>query len=317
VVLMALITETRLEHSGRRRRARTPRSYGSLSSRRSRQGLLLVLPAVALVAIFFFLPLLFGVYISLTNWPLIGPVRFIGLSNYITLFTSTSFWQSVVFSLEFTLLVVPGSLVGGYVLAHLLRAKRRLAPVVRAACLIPTIIGITTISYMFVLELQPGIGAFGVILHGLGLGSATTAWLTNPTLALVVIAGITVWAGSGFTALLLMAGMQSIPEQLYEASRLDGARLLEREWYITIPLMRRTIALVLIITVVASMLVFSQFLILTNGGPGTSTSSMVLFLYDTAFGRFQVGYGTAISLVLFVMLLSLSGLQFWLLRERE
>lgn len=293
-----------------------------LSQRRKRlnrrlTGPLLVTPAVVLIVAFFFVPLVAAIVISLTNWPLFGSVHWVGLANYRELFRSAQFWHSLLFTVEFTVLVVSASVVLGYGLAHFMSYPHKLASVFRIASLVPVVLGITTISYMFVLELQPGVGAFDLVLSKLRLASQGTAFLIHPSLALVVIAAITVWAGLGFTSLLLMAGLQGIPTEVYEAASLDGAVGLARERYITLPLMRRTLSLVLILSVVSAFLVFSQFLILTGGGPGSSTTPLVLMIYSTAFSTGEVGYGTALSLIVFVILLVVSGLQFRLVRGRE
>ena len=168
---------------------------------------------------------------------------------------------------------------------------------------------------MILLEVTPGSGAVNVVLRALGITDGNTAWIVHPGLALGLICVFVIWFASGLTMMLLMAGMQAIPADLYEAAEVDGAGWWRREWRITLPLLRRTIALSLIISVIGSLLAFNQFYILTQGGPGTSTATVVLWLYQVAFVQFHLGYATAMAIVLIVVVGLISAVQFYLLRE--
>jgi multiple sugar transport system permease protein len=177
------------------------------------------------------------------------------------------------------------------------------------------VVGVSTLSFMALLEFQPQSGVIDFILARLHLVSDSTAWLTSPALSLIGIALLTVWAGSGLTMVVLMTGMQAIPMELYEAAEVDGAGHWARERRIVIPLLRRSIALSLIISVISSFLVFNQFYILTEGGPGTSTTTAVLWLYVVGFTQMHLGYATAMSLVVLVLVVTVSAVQFYLLRD--
>lgn len=293
---------------GRRQRA-------SLDRRRSRTGLRLVLPAFLVVAVFFLAPLGFAVYISLTNWPLVGSYHFVGLSNYTTLVHDSVFLHALLFTVEYTAVITPCVFVFGYALAMLIR--RRVAGVgfFRTVYFLPTVVGLTTISYMAVLELQPNSGIIDYILSQLHIAASSTAWLASPGLAFIGISVLVVWSSSGLTMLILMAGMQAIPTELYEAAAVDGAGKWAREVRVTAPLLRRSIALSLIISVVGSFLAFNQFYIITGGGPGTSTATIVFWIYQVAFTQFHLGYATAMSIVLLAIVVIISAVQFWLLRD--
>ena len=269
------------------------RRRGAQARRTGRTGLVLVSPALLFVSVFALFPLGFGVYISLTDWPLVGPYHFIGLANYQGLLHNSVFLQSIVFTLEYTAIVTVPVFLLGYALAVFVRANRPGASVFRTLIFLPYIVGLVAESYMAVVELQPTSGTANFALSKLGIVSASTAWLVHTGLALTAISIIVVWFASGLTMMLLMAGMQGIPHDLYEAARVDGASWWRMERSITLPLLRRSIALSLIISVVGSFLAFNQFYIMTDGGPGTSTVPVVMSIFDTAFAQMDVGLASA------------------------
>jgi multiple sugar transport system permease protein len=290
---------------------------GGLSARRSRTGMILVSPAFAMVALFVLFPLGFAVYISLTNWPLIGPYHYVGGQNYSEIIHDQAFVHSVLFTLLYTAIVTVPIFVLGYLMALLVRSNRRGAVFFRTAFFLPYIIGLATESFILLLELQPDSGAVDFVLHKLGLAAATTAWTVNYGLALTAICVFVVWFASGLTMMLLMAGMNGIPAELYESADVDGATWWEKERRVTLPLLRRSIALSLIISVIGSFLAFNQFYILTEGGPGTSTEPVVMWIYQEAFVQYHLGYATAGAIVLVVVIAVISALQFYLLRDGD
>ncbi|HEY1643498.1 MAG TPA: sugar ABC transporter permease [Streptosporangiaceae bacterium] len=293
---------------------RRPRASAQ-SRRNGRTGVLLVLPALAFVAVFALFPLGFGAYISLTNWPLVGAYHFIGLGNYTALIHNAVFVQSILFTLKYTGIVTIPILVVGYALAVFVRANRRGSALFRTLIFLPYIVGLVTESYMAVVELQPTSGSANYALSKLGLVSDSTAWLVHTGQALTAISVLVVWFYAGFAMMMLLAGMQSIPRDLYEAARVDGASWWTAERRLTIPLLRRWLALSLIISVVGSLLAFNQFFVMTDGGPGTSTVTVVMSIYDTAFAQFDVGLASAMSVVLVIVVGLITFLQFRVLRE--
>jgi multiple sugar transport system permease protein len=297
-------------------RGRRRRGGGSLTHPAS-TGWLLVTPALVFVGVFVVAPLVFAVYISLTNWPLVGSYRFIGLANYTAIAKDSAFLQSVLYTLLYTALVTLPILVVGYLMAVVVRARRRGSTLLRTIFFLPYVIGLSVLSFITVLEAQPGSGAINVLLRALGITDGSTAWLVDRGLATGLIVVLVVWGVSGLTMVLLLSGMQAIPRETYESAEVDGASWWEREWHITIPMLRRTIAMSLILSVIGSFLAFTQFFILTQGGPGRETTPIVMYIYQRAFVQLQVGAATALSLVLVVVVGLISAGQFWLLRERH
>src|SRR5437667_357821 len=186
--------------------------------------------------------------------------------------------------------------------------------VFRTMIFLPYISGLVPLCFMAVVELQPDSGTANFVLAKLGIAKATTAWLVHTGLALTAISIMVIWFAAGFTMMLLMAGMQAIPQDIYESARVDGASWWSAEWNLTVPLLRRSIALSLIVSVVYSFLAFNQFFIMTDGGPGTSTESVVMAIFQTAFADMNVGLASAMSVVLVVVIGLITFVQFRVLQ---
>jgi multiple sugar transport system permease protein len=289
---------------------------GSLTHRPG-TGLALVLPAALFVVVFVFVPLVFAVYISLTNWPLIGAYKWVGLQNYVSIAQDVAFWKSVLYTLLYTAIVTVPIFVVGYLMAVVVRANRRGSTLLRTIFFLPYVIGLSTLSFLTVLEAQPGSGAVNLALKALGLTDGNTAWLVSAPLGTGLICALVIWGVSGLTMMLLVSGMQGIAGEIYESAEVDGASWWNRELHITVPMLRRTIAMSLILSVIGSFLAFTQFFVLTQGGPGTATTPIVLYIYQRAFVQLQVGAATALSIVLVVVVALISAGQFWLLRDRD
>jgi multiple sugar transport system permease protein len=303
--------------------AQSPAAARSAPARRQslthppRTGLLLVAPAVLMVVVFVLAPLLFALGISFTDWPLIGDVSPAGFANYVSIGSDAGFLRAVLYTLLYTAIVTIPLLVVGYALAVLVRSRRRGATLLRTVFFLPFVVGLTTLSLMTVLEAQPGSGAINIVLRALGITDGNTGWLVDGPLATTLVSALIIWGVAGLTMLLLMAGMQAIPPEVYESADLDGATWWQQEWQITIPMLRRTIAMSLVISVVGSLLAFTQFYVLTDGGPGSATTTVVLYIYNRAFVQLQLGAAAALSVVLVVVVALVTALQVWLLRGEE
>ncbi len=282
---------------------------GQAQARRTtRTGYALVSPALLFVTVFALFPLGFGVYISLTNWPLVGAYHFIGLSNYTSLIHNSEFLHSIVFTLEYTGIVTLPIFVVGYALAVFVRSNRRGSTVFRTMIFLPYIVGLVAESYMAVVELQPTSGTANFVLSKLGIVKDSTAWLVNTGQAVTAICVLVIWFAAGLTMMLLMAGMQGIPHEIYESARVDGASWWAIERRLTIPLLRKSIALSLIISVVGSFLAFNQFFIMTTNLE--SAVPVVESIFSTAFAQLDVGLASAMSVVLVIVVGLITFIQF-------
>lgn len=264
---------------------------------------------------FFIVPLLMTMWMSLNNWPLLGHPSFIGFRNYLDLLHDDSFWGALGFTVKYTLVVTPAIFVVAFSLALLVHRSVRFVGIFRTSFFLPVVIGMTTASLLWTWMFNDQVGIFSALLMDLGWIEEPIQWLGETNSALASIVVMVLWKASGFTMVILLVGMQAIPQDLYEAATLDGARWWAQIRYITIPMMRRTFALALTMSVIGSFLAFEQFFVMTRGGPFNSTISVVHWIYRASFTYFKLGYGAAMSVVLLLILLALSILQMYLLRE--
>ncbi|MFC7877077.1 carbohydrate ABC transporter permease [Isoptericola sp. NPDC057391] len=284
------------------------------AGRRAALGILLVSPALLLSLVFFVIPLVLLVAMSFADWPLLGEVRPAGLANYVRAFGDDTFARALVFSVLFTLVLVPASLLVSYAAAVMVRGEGRVVSFVRTAFFVPVVIGFTAAAYMASVMLMPGTGVINVLLRSVGLSDGQTAWFTDPTRAFWAIVVLTVWKGMGVAMILLMAGMQAVPGEVYDAAKIDGAGWWRREVSVTFPLIRRQFALCLILAVSGTLLVFDQFFVLTKGGPSGATTTAVMYTYAQSFVRYNLGYGAALSMILTAVILVLAVFQLRALR---
>ena len=278
-------------------------------------GFFFILPCLAVTTMFFIVPLLMTVWMSLNDWPLLGHPSFSGLKNYADLFQDSSFWGSVLFTAKYTLVVTPAIFLFAFSLALLVHRGVRFVGIFRTAYFLPVVIGMTTASLLWTWLFNDQVGIFSAVLMDLGWVDEPVQWLGETNSALASIVVMVLWKAAGFTMVILLVGMQAIPLDLYEAARLDGAGWWAQVRHITIPLMRRTFALALTMSFIGSFLAFEQFFVMTRGGPFNSTITVVHWIYRASFTYFRLGYGAAMSVVLLLMLLVLSGVQLYLLRD--
>jgi multiple sugar transport system permease protein len=296
-------------------RPRGPR----LSTRRRRQlmGVAMVSPALAVVTVFFLVPLVMTFWMSLYEWPLLGDRHFVGLANYVRAIGDSEWLHAVRFTLGYTALITPILLVAGLGLAFLVHRGGRAARVFQSIFFLPVVIGFAAGAYLWLYLAQPGLGPLADLAVRLGLGTRDTNWFATATSGLLVVTAMVVWKVTGMQMLLLLSGLQAIPGELTEAARIDGAGRWKSFLHVTLPLLRPTLALVLVFSVAGSLLAFDQFYIMTAGGPSNGTITAVYQIYRTSFINFELGYGAALSAMLMVALAAVSALQMLLLRNSD
>ncbi|MQA12284.1 MAG: ABC transporter permease subunit [Pseudonocardiaceae bacterium] len=299
-----------MPHIAGRVRARTSRG-------RRLTGLLLVAPAVLLVTVFFLIPLGSTVWISLHKWPLLGEPEWVGLANYEAIPGDRTFLQALLFTLLYTAIITPVLFAIGLGLALLVRRSQPGVGFFRTVWFMPYVVGLASASYLFLWLFNPRVGFANKILQQLGIIDQPVQWMNSVPTALFAVTVMVVWKVVGFHMLLLMSGLQSIPDEVHEAALVDGSGPLSTLVRVTLPLMRRTIALVLVFSVAGSLLAFEQFFIMTSGGPGNRTLTIVYWIYHSSFTNFQLGYGSAMSVVVLVVLMCISGVQLAVLRDRQ
>lgn len=293
------------------RNAKTPTRRSALRRKEAIVGYLFILPALIGLVLFYVLPTIRAAQISMTNWNLMRPAKWVALENYTKLWGDGQFWDSMWITLLYVLYNIPVQTALGLLIAVL---ADRLAKSVtfRAVIIAPYLISNVVAGLVWLLMLDPLIGITNSFLSMIGIGQQ--AFLSSPDQALVSVAAISIWRHVGFTALLFYAGLQSIPKDLYEAARLDGASEFAMFRLITMPLLRPVLVFVLVTSVVGSFQVFDVIAVTTQGGPAGSTRAVLWYIYENAFKFSRMGYASAMSMVLFVILILVTLLQMKLLR---
>lgn len=266
----------------------------------------------------FLTPLLLVARMSFSSWPLLSGDRGLNFpKNFVVIWNNRLFWPAVVFTIEYTVLVTILLIGLGLVLALLVQEAGRWVGALRTIFLLPVAVGLASASLLFWGFYSPSIGPISPILETAGVIDRPISFLQTPTSALLSTTFLIVWKFAGFYMLILLVGLQAIPDDVYEASALDGASRGQMFRYITLPLLRPSLALALILCVTGSLLAFDQFYILTKGGPDNSTVTVVQLIYREAFQRQNLGSAAAISIIVLLALLALNAIQFRLLRDPD
>jgi ABC-type sugar transport system permease subunit len=271
-------------------------------------------PIMLLFLIFSFLPIGISIFLSFYRYsPLDMNAPFIGLRNYIFAFTTdrtfqTSLWNTI----KYVLIAVPLNIVLTLPIALALNTIKRLKPFFRAIYFVPAITSLVAVSLVWVYLLDPQAGLINSLLISLGL--RPHAWLGEPETALYALIVVAVWQDMGYNVIVFLAGLQTIPDTFYEAAMVDGANGWQRFQHITLPLLSRTTLFVTVLTTISYMQVFIPMQVMTRGGPLNSTRTIVLHVWDQAFQYLKMGYASSLSVVLMLMLLVITLIQFRFLR---
>ena len=299
------------------RTASLPRAGQGAGERSDLIGLAFVLPFLIAYGLFLIWPIIQGFRMSLFNWSLTGSGtdEFMGLGNYREAFNDANFWSSIWHTILFTLLSTPPLVILSLVLALLANRVIPAKWLFRLAFFAPYLLPVSVVVLIWNWIYQPGFGLINNYLTQLGVGEV--GWLSDVDVAMISVVIVTVWWTIGFNFVLYLAGLQEIPADIYEAAALDGATGLEQVRSITVPLLARTTTLILVLQVLASLKVFDQIFLLTNGGPNFSTRPVIQYVYEQGFTTYRVGYASAISYAFFLLILLVSLVQFGLLSRRR
>ncbi len=272
-----------------------------------------IAPALVGFAIFFVWPTIRGIYLSFTNYD--GRRgSFVGVKNYANLFTDKVLGHSLLVTLEYVLINIILQTVLAVAIAVLMQ-RVATSTFVRGLVLFPYLIANVIVALVWFWMLDPSLGIVNKLMEAIGVGSQS--WFGNGSLAIPTIALVNVWRHMGYTALLIFAGLQTIPASVYEAAALDGATEAKMFWKITLPLLRPVIVLVLITSVTGSFQIFDTVSVTTKGGPAQASNVIQYYIVDQAINRSHFGYGAALSVLLFVILIIVALIQFRVLRGRE
>ena len=286
-----------------------PPGKGDLS-----MALVFILPALIGFLVFYLYPFFRGLYFSLTKYNILGTPKFIGFDNFTRLFQDKLFYNSLLVTVEYVLINIVLQTVLAVGIAALMHRLTK-STAVRALILLPFLISnvIAAMLWFWLLDYQ--IGLVNEIISGLGLDRV--AFFGDTTTAIPTIAVVNVWRHMGYTALLVFAGLQTIPTYVYEAASVDGSTEWRSFWRITLPLLRPILALVLVITVTGSFQVFDTVAVTTRGGPGNATRVLQFYIYQKGFAQGEFGYASALSVILFLILAAVALIQLRVLNAGE
>ncbi len=278
-------------------------------------GLAFVAPFLLIYAAVLVVPLAMGIAISFHRADLFGRREWIGLGNYVEAFSDPVLQQAALNTLTLALLIVPPLTAIALLLALALNRTTRLAAILRGVFFSSLVLSVTIVTLIWRFILTPDAG---LIAEGLkAAGRSPIPFLSDPDLVIPAIAVTTIWWSIGFPVMLLLAGLQQVPADIYEAAALDGATPLTVLRRITLPSIRRTLLLVVMLQTAAQLQLFGQAQLLTGGGPGGASRTVVLYIFEVSFGRWELGYATAIAELLFGVILLVTLLQYWFVTRRE
>jgi multiple sugar transport system permease protein len=281
--------------------------------RRANPAWLFVAPALGAIALFLFVPVFASLLLSFTDFDIyavadLRNLRFVGFANYQTLLAEPLFWQALRNTLYFVAVGGPLSVAASLAAALLVNARlARLRPLFRTAFFLPVVTTLVAIAVVWRYLYHPRIGLINQLLAGFGV--APIDWLGDPRWAMPAIIAMSIWKNFGFNMVIFVAGLQAIPERLYEAASLDGAGPWRQFRYVTLPMLAPTALFVAVMTMIGGFQLFAEPYVMTQGGPSNRTLSVVLLMFQEGFRFWNMGYAAAIAFVLFAILLAGTALQ--------
>ena len=276
---------------------------------------LFICPVIVMNLIFFCLPFLQSLAMSFFEWPLLGEKTFVGLGNYQTLLADDQFRTSLLFTMKYTLFVTPALFLMAFILALLIDGKFKGVTLFRTIYFSPVVISMTSCSLIWLWIYNDLYGILNYILQKLHIIDEAILWMGSEKTSLPAIVFLITWKMAGFSMLIILAAFQSVDTEVYESAAIDGASKARQFFHITLPIIRPQVGLALIMSVIGSVLAFEQFLIMTKGGPTETTTTLVHYIYNTSFKYYNFGYGSAMTIVLLMIMLALSFAQMRLLKD--
>ena len=270
-----------------------------------------ILPNFLGFAIFTLGPILFAVYLAFTKWNGSGNITFVGLKNFIDLWSDSRFLTSLKNTIVYSVAVVPLTVVASLFLAILLNQKIYARNFFRTVNFFPYVASLVAVAVVWNMLFNPAKGPVNMLLSFLGVSDENLPrWAADKDWAMFTVILFSVWKNAGYYMIIYLAGLQGISAQLYEAATLDGATKRQQFWYVTLPQLRPTTFFVVVMLTIQCFKVYDQIYMITQGGPGTSTLVLVYHIYNTAFISWDLGYASAIAMVLFLLVLVVTIIQF-------
>ncbi|WP_333640142.1 sugar ABC transporter permease [Mesotoga prima] len=272
-------------------------------------GFIFLLPVIVMISIFFIYPLIKVVLMSFQEWKIMGGSSFVGLSNYKKALVDDEFWKTLWNTVIYAIIVTPMIFVPAVLLANALKKTSRSTKIFRTIFFLPYAISFVAASYIWQWIYNDSYGILNYILISLNLIGQPINWLGQTWLSRVMVSIMVAWKTLGFTMIIVIAGLQGISPQIYEAASIDGAEKSQVFRYITLPLLRPTLVLALILSLAGSFKAFDHFYIMTKGGPLKTTETIVMYINKIGFEFYDIGFGSAVSVIFLGILLLISYLQ--------
>jgi len=277
-------------------------------NRESNSGWVLTSPYLIFFGLFVAYPLIFSFVLVFHHWSIVGPLEWVGLGNFQELFGDNLFWKAILNTLYFLIIHVPLQVFIALVLASILNSKIPARGVYRAIFFLPVVVSGVAVTVLWKQIFSTDMGILNQVLHTMGI-QYNVPWVTDPSWAMPSIALMATWKNVGLYVVLFLAGLQSVPAQLYEAADIDGASTVQKFFYITIPAINPVMIMVLILSTLGGFSLFIEPYVLTGGGPMNSTLSGVLYVYRQAFSFFRMGYAATIGFALAAIIMTVIMLQ--------
>ncbi|MFB5673438.1 carbohydrate ABC transporter permease [Paenibacillus terreus] len=277
-----------------------------------------ILPSLILYTLFVIVPTLGSVYLSFTSWDGISEdIRFIGFANFVEIWNSPRVHNALKNTLIMTVSLVILENIAAIAMALMVDKVKWLKNLFRSIFYFPTLLSGIVMGFVWAMILNYNFGVVNQILNTIGLGSWAVDWLGDPKYAMLSVILSTVWKGAGYYMIIYLAGLQGIPAELSEAASIDGANGWQQFRYVTFPLLAGSLTVCMVLSMISALKIFDQIAVMTDGGPGFATETLTYIIYKVGFGELRQGFGTALAMVLFVIILIITIIQVKILRKRE
>ncbi|WP_440131306.1 carbohydrate ABC transporter permease [Paenibacillus xylanexedens] len=277
-----------------------------------------ILPSLILYTLFVIVPTLGSFYLSFTSWDGISEdIRFIGFANFIEIWNSPRVHNALKNTLIMTVSLVILENIAAIAMALMVDKVRWFKNLFRSIFYFPTLLSGIVMGFVWAMILNYNFGVVNQIMNAIGLGSWTVDWLGDPKFAMLSIILSTVWKGAGYYMIIYLAGLQGIPAELSEAANIDGANGWQQFRFITFPLLAGSLTVCMVLSMISALKIFDQIAVMTDGGPGFATETLTYIIYKVGFGELRQGFGTALAIVLFIIILIITLIQVKILRKRE
>ncbi|MFM9278725.1 carbohydrate ABC transporter permease [Paenibacillus jiagnxiensis] len=277
-----------------------------------------ILPSLILYTLFVIVPTLGSVYLSFTSWDGISEdIRFIGFANFVEIWNSPRVHNALKNTLIMTVSLVILENIAAIAMALMVDRVRWFKNLFRSLFYFPTLLSGIVMGFVWAMILNYNFGVVNQILNAIGLENWAVDWLGDPNYAMLSVILSTVWKGAGYYMIIYLAGLQGIPAELSEAASIDGANGWQQFRYITFPLLAGSVTVCMVLSMISALKIFDQIAVMTDGGPGFATETLTYIIYKVGFGELRQGFGTALAMVLFVIILIITVIQVKILRKRE